>query len=579
MAMTDLAGRPGRLLAVRLLIGLSQGLALYLLWRFRESLPAAPLRALTLVALLAPVAALGAVGALRARPLALWLTGVVLVLAGLGAYDGYVHGSEPALLRDPWPRPELFVFAAAALFIAHHLVLPAVAKRRWIAAYSSYFDEGWKDGVRLALGVAFVGALWLLLWLGAGLFKLIGLKFLETLIEQPWFAAPATTVFFAAAIHVTDIRASLVLGARTLALNLLAWLMPLMALIAGGFLVALAFTGLGPLWQTGRAGGMLLAAAAALVVLINATYQDGAREGYPPAVLKWSVRLAAVVLAPLVAVAAYGLVLRIGQHGLTPGRIYALACLAVAVVYAAGYAWAALSRGPWMRRLEGVNVVAAHLAILVILAVFSPLADPARLAAADQLARLQRGAVAPENLDYGFLRFDAGRWGQAALRTLAADPRPAVRERAADALLQTNRWDRTPKMPVVRRNAFALLGAAALPADFLAQSWPLGEDPASGCSEACPALVRDMDGDGAEEIVVFRGSDPRVYRRTAQGWRGVGGLAGSWCPSDVEALRAGRYEVRPPRGSAIIVNGREYVVAVERACPPGRAAPARPAAQ
>src|SRR5690606_214172 len=102
-----------------------------------------------------------------------------------------------------------------------------------------------------------------------------------------------------------------------------------------------------------------------------------------------------------VIIAFWGLALRIGQHGLTPDRIIAVACALIGAAYAAGYGWAAL--GPfwrkgaaWMQPLERTNIWTAVLEIAVILALFSPLADPARLSVADQMARLERGAVTPD---------------------------------------------------------------------------------------------------------------------------------------------------------------------------------------
>ena len=89
--------------------------------------------------------------------------------------------------------------------------------------------------------------------LGAALFELIKVHFLTELIKKPWFAIPATVMACTSAIHVTDVRAGIVRGARTLKLTLLSWLLPLMVLITGAFLAALLFTGLEPLWSTRRA--------------------------------------------------------------------------------------------------------------------------------------------------------------------------------------------------------------------------------------------------------------------------------------------------------------------------------------
>ncbi|EHN76789.1 hypothetical protein SMCF_3695, partial [Streptomyces coelicoflavus ZG0656] len=61
---------------------------------------------------------------------------------------------------------------------------------------------------------------------------------------------------------------------------------------------------------------------------------------------------------------------------------------------------------------------AGVLAVAAVLALFSPLLDPARLSVADQVARLERGAVKPQDFDFDFLRFDSGKAGLAALDRL-----------------------------------------------------------------------------------------------------------------------------------------------------------------
>ena len=52
-----------------------------------------------------------------------------------------------------------------------------------------------------------------------------------------------------------------------------------MAALAIGFLASLVFTGLEPLWRTRSAAALLLVSAAALVVLINTAYREGAGAG------------------------------------------------------------------------------------------------------------------------------------------------------------------------------------------------------------------------------------------------------------------------------------------------------------
>src|SRR5690606_23484623 len=127
-------------------------------------------------------------------------------------------------------------------------------------------------------------------------------------------------------------------------------------------------------WRTGSATALVLSAAASLIILINTAYQDGRADNLPPAALRLAVRVASVLLTPLILIAVWGLSLRIGQHGLTPDRIIAAACALVGAVYAAGYGWAAISpfwrRAAWMKPLERTNVVAAVLTVGIILALF-----------------------------------------------------------------------------------------------------------------------------------------------------------------------------------------------------------------
>lgn len=565
-------------LAIRIAIGLAQGLVLYALHRWRAQLIPVAYGALEMTAWLVPVAALGAIGAARARTAALWLGAATLVTAVLGGYAMYVW-IAPSWEQGLWLPPATAFFTAVTIYILHHLVLPAEAEGRWRASYERYFDEGWKDAVRLALGALFVGALWLLLWLGATLFNLIGLDFLQKLIEKPWFSYPATSVFFAISVHVTDVRIGLVRGARTLVLTLLSWLLPVLTLIAVGFLVALPFTGLKALWATRSSSGIMLAACAGLIILINAAYQDGEGEGFPPLVLKWVARIAAVALGPLALVAAYGLSLRIGQHGLTPSRVHAVACVIVAACYAAGYIWAAVGRGPWMKRLETTNWLTAHVAVVILLAIFSPVLDPTRISVDSQVQRLTSGRVPPAKFDYAFLRFNAGQWGQTALKRLAGDKNPEVAERAKSELKAQHPWG-PPVLTQVERRSTLHAAGAPLPASFLQQVWPAGEDPAADCdgplgvtppkTPGCEALVTDFDDIPGPEIIVVGPNGHGVYTERNGLWVSLGQLVGQTCPDDRDAVREGRVQVAPAKGREVVIEGRRLVLVPQNTCPPAK---------
>jgi hypothetical protein len=560
----DSLGRAGSPLLgpIRLAIGLLQGLGLYWLqrsadidlrvWPATEPLLFGPL--LLVVAFL-PLVLLAGVGRLRPVTLAIWTAVAGVALALLGLHD-IARQSADTLRNSPFLSAPVVLFSAAALFISHHLVVPADVERRRIAGFPTYFDTTWKAGVQLAMSVAFTAAFWILLTLGGALFKVIGLGFLEDLLRETWFAFPIAFLAFATAVHLTDVRDGLIRGVRTVALMLLSWLLLVMTVLVAGFLAALPFTGLDGLWETGNGTSLVLAAAAALIILINTAYQDGRPDNLPPLVLRVAVRVAAVLLTPLVILAVLGLSLRIGQYGLTPDRIIAAACALVGAAYAAGYGWAALSpfwrKGDWMRPLERTNIWTALLTVAVILLLFSPALDPARLSVMDQVARFERGAVTPDKFDYRFLRFESGKAGQAALARLARSTDAAVATRAKAAQGLTTPYDDPDAIEARTAPRIEMWpSGTALPPRFMASANNQGQLRHCQYANFCVATRRDLDGDGKPEILLAGRAGLDIFVGSETGdWRRIGTYeqpCSNQARTDIRAaLKDGRLRAKAP---------------------------------
>ncbi|WGM31947.1 DUF4153 domain-containing protein [Brevundimonas sp. NIBR11] len=571
----DLRGNDDRRVGfVRLAVGLAQGIALYLLFKAAEG--PGPRWAdthpelfgpMVLTALFLPPVILAGVGRLRWTMLAIWTVVAAAALAFLAWHDIARQAADVTRHLSP----ALFPFAAAALFIAHHLIVPADRERKPIAPFPAYFDAAWMAGVQLVLSVAFAGAFWLLLFLGAALFNIIGLSFLGDLIGNAWFSFPLTGLAFATAVHLTDVRDGLIRGVRTIALMLLSWLLLVLTVLVGGFLAALLFTGLDGLWETGSATALVLAAAGALIILINAAYQDGRPDNLPPAVLRGAVRVAALLLTPLVGLAIWGLALRIGQHGLTPDRIIAAACALVGVGYAIGYGLGALAPfirkgSAWMKPLEMTNIVTAVLEVAVILALFTPLADPARLSVADQMARLDNGKVAPAAFDYAFLKFESGKVGKAALARLIQSDNPEIARRAREASEADNRYDiEVPPVvePLITPVVEAWPADRPLPASF---SKPFrGPSVLFGCRNRgdCVATLQDLNGDGALEILMASQAGLWLFVDDGQGgWDNEGSYTILRCvgepaaPDARQLMKSGALEPRPAAWPDMGTGGR-----------------------
>lgn len=558
---------------VRLGVGLFQGLGLYALHRAADGVPSWPATQplifgpLLLVVAFLPLVVLAGVGRLRLLTLIIWTAIAGVALALLGVHD-VVRQTADTLENPLFLSPPVVLFSAAALFIAHHLVVPADSERRRIATFPAYFDTTWKAGVQLALSIGFTGAFWILLSLGSALFKVIGLNFLEDLIRRDWFWIPVTFFVFAVAVHLTDVRDGLIRGVRTVALMLLSWLLLVMTVLVAGFLVALPFTGMDGLWETGSATSLVLAAAAALIILINTAYQDGRADNLPPPVLRVAVRVAAVLISPLVIIAVWGLSLRIGQYGLTPDRVIAAACALVGAAYALGYGWAALSpfwrRGDWMRPLERTNIWTAILTVAVILALFSPLVDPDRLSVTDQVARLERGDVTPDTFDYRFLRFESGKAGETALARLTRSPNTDIAARAR-AATTAERYERAGPVETHATAADIRIrtypAGATLPASFTQQYGRLTE--ALGhCSDehACAARLMDLDRDGVPEVLIAGETSVIAFKQEGDGrWFGWADYMTPTCKQesvDVSlAVAASALEAAAPIFPDLLIDG------------------------
>lgn len=557
----------------RVILGFAQGmvlLALHGAWETHQWPATEPwlMAALVCIAFFIPITVLAGMGTMRFATLMLWTIVGSAVAAGLAMHsiwrESVVNGREAVSFA-------LIASLSLGLFVAYHLVAAADADRRFIASYRSYFDIAAKNAVQLGLSLAFVGVFWLLLYLGAALFELININILSVILKQDWFIYPVTATVFAAAVHITDVQVGLINGARNLALMLLSWLLPVMALLTVAFLLALPFVGLGPLWAAVSATGLLLVAAGVLAVLINAAYRDGEQDvAY---VLRIAARLAALALVPLVAIAAYSLWLRIDQHGLTPERVVGVACVVVAALYAAGYAIAAVWPGRWMRPLELTNIAAAFVGLGILIALMTPIADPARVAVDDQMRRLRMGLVGPETFDFAFLRDQAAKYGREALDRLRADkssPRAQViAQKAEDAFNRKIDTPPEPKLADVLMQLPVFPQGAKVPESFLQRDWT-GErmlpNP-NGCTAVepqyrqCEIYVLDVTGDQKVDVLLKTWSRVHVFSEGPDGkWRGLGYLDGCWNFDPSMALRAGHARAIPPEINDVEIDGRRVRV-------------------
>lgn len=581
-----------KVMAARLAIGLAQGLLLYWLYAAaRDSAwPATSaylMVPLMMVLLIWPVLLVSSLGHLTLRKVGYWLVAALLVLLVFAQHDMW-RGLHADLLLPRWryqsvwsPSAPLLLYSVVFFFIAHAMVMAGAHEGRRIASYNGYFETAWKLAIQLLFSVFFVGALFLVLWLGAELFMLVKLRFLRELLQQSWFNVPVICTAFSCAMHVTDVRPAIVRGIRTLLLVLLSWILPVAVVLVTGFICTLPFTGLTALWETRHATAVLLVAATVLLVLINAAFQNG--EAIVALPLRVGARTAAILILPVIMVGIYALGLRVVQYGWTADRVMAAAYLLVTTCYAVGYLWAAYEYDTWLQPLTTVNIYTAFLVLAVLLALFTPIADPARIGVQSQMARLAKGKVAAADFDFHYLRYEGGRYGRAALQELtrATGPDAAVLQAGAKAMLAQDDKDRW-KLPVrsttpasVAENLTVWPAGAQVPAGFLAQKWDdTRDDQKPSCLSTregkCDAFVFDADGDGKPEVLLLEKKNAFGARLYAEDGDGKWSVAATLdyrdaaCKPLVEKLRKGEFTLAAPRFKELEIDGQRVPLNAER---------------
>lgn len=567
--------------AARLVLGLFWGLALHGLYRAvtEKAWPATdmtmfmPLLAVTFYV---PALALSSIGQAQWRALLPWLAGMAALVALLALHLALRVGQE-----TPPTYPFVWSFGTFALppllLLAYGLAVPAMAERRWVASYAAQFDAAWKLVLQHAVASIFAGLLIGILFLGSALLQLVNIDLLKDLLRKSWFTIPMAALAFAAAIHVSDVRPAILRGLRTLLLSLLAWLLPVVLLLVVPFLVALSFTGLQKLSVTGSAAGTVLSMAVLLVVLINAVWQDGEPERRASRVLLVAARLAIVILPILAGIAAYALLLRVRQYGWTQDRILMTAAVLLALYHGIGYATVMVYGRGSLERVRTVNVAGAALNILVIVALGTPLADPARLAVNSQVKRLLSGQVTPTRFDWDYLGFETGRYGQDALAVLRREDGGApdqIRELANAALVRSSltgsRVLRAPSATDIAKAIIVYPRGQELPTGFAAQTWRphANSHILPRClldiGWSCDAFMRDLNDDGRLDLILVEVGGATslrtgVFERTGSTWDLAATIPNLHrCKQQLDALRAGRGTIDQGNWGRLRIDGFSF---------------------
>ncbi|MGN6155545.1 MAG: DUF4153 domain-containing protein [Sphingomicrobium sp.] len=420
-------------------IGAAAGFLFYLLARhmFLERLPIWRQAAATFVV----IASLSFLLTVE-RSRWLWTVGFAAAWGAVIALVGWFtarYNVQPTIFE--WP----YLSGLFAVMIAAPLFQTVRDEGGWSLPYERLHGHAWADAVIGAASLVFAGIVFLLAWMIAGLFGLIGIDEVRRLLMKDWFSWSLFGFAFGASVGLLRERDRLLPMLQRLLRIVLAVLAPPLAVALVLFLASIPFTGLEKFWSSGvPATPLLLVAGAGAILLSNTVFAEDRQSRSTNPVLRWSSLALIAVVLPLAAIAAMSIGARINQYGWTPERIWGVIAVAVAIVYGLT-GWYAIWRG----RLdfdEPLRPLQTKLAVgLCGLALFLalPIVDFGAISARSQLARLDSGQVAPSQFDWRAMAFDFGPSGRIRLRQIAKSGSPDLRPLAETALKATDRWGAT----------------------------------------------------------------------------------------------------------------------------------------
>ena len=370
-----------------------------------------------------------------------WLWAVAFA-TGWGAVIALVGWFTASYNREGEIAEFPFLAGIAAVLIAAPLFQTIRDEGAWRFPYKTLHSHAWTDAVIGAASLFFTGITFLLAWLIAGLFDVIGIDALKDLLQEGWFNWMLAGFAFGGAFGLLRERDRLVATLQRLVMVVFSVLAPVLAFALVVFLLSIPVTGLDGLWDSWvSAAALLLTASAGAILLANAVIGDGRDDRATNPVLRWSALALVAVVLPLAVLAGFAMGIRIGEYGWTPERIWGAVAVGVAIAYGLGGWWSV-----WRGRRdfdEPLRPVQTNLAIAVCgLALFLalPILDFGAISARSQVARLESGRVEPEKFDWAAMAFDFGPAGRKRLAEVARAGPSEWRTLAASALKSTDRW-------------------------------------------------------------------------------------------------------------------------------------------
>ena len=345
------------------------------------------------------------------------ILGLTLILLAFWVYRLWsLYSPHGSIWVIPSQRSDL-IRISVAVFLLIPFFQCRIASWSWKFPYSEIFFQLCRNLFLLFQASLVIAVFWGLLITAGLLFDIVGLSVVPVLLFNPITAGTLSSLIIAVSITVA-IRHPGIDSLGRWILSVLSWLLPAFSIFSALFLLCLPVSGLSSLLSTGQASTLILFLQTGTLILINAAYLDGNHNPFNQKMN--ALACISILCLPVYSVLSlYSLSLRISQYGLTVDRVQAVFMAIIAGIWGVGYALCVVFRS-WPKSIGRVNMLCALILFVLVVLMNTPLLDPFRLSAVNQLSRLTSGKIQPHDFDYAYMRFGLGRYGNDVLDELLA---------------------------------------------------------------------------------------------------------------------------------------------------------------
>ena len=462
----------------------------------------------------------------------LWLSlGIIgAAVAGMG---GWLKWSVAGL--DNWDTRNAVLLFGFHLLLMTLLLLPWLQRRLETAPtdafYRDFNDKNWHNALTFLLVFVSNGLFWLVLFLWAELFKLIGISFFDRLFfNSDWFISVAIGVVSASAAVLARMQVRLILALQNLLTLIATGLLPLMAALALLFIGILPFVGLEAVSARISAAGLLTTLALLLLLLVTVVWHPQRQKLPYFSPLRGMIHLAVIIAPAYPVLAGWALWLRIAQYGWSPERLYGVLITIAALVWTVGFCLSVLFYRRDPQRLQAhITPATGLLALIFLVLVHTPVLDPWRINVKSHMARYQDGRINADQVSL-YMLSNTGRKGREAMQMLQNDPQfisNPKRQREINGLLSGNAGEAGKMTAAMLEKQIQLAPGMARPDKALWQAMLSNQYRFESCDSAqsnCLLMPLDLNSDGKPEAVLFQFTDRTIvaYTQTNTGWRIAG---------------------------------------------------------